>query len=172
MRRTLVLLPALTLLAACDGGGGTGADSLDPAEVAGVYKLCTLRFQPGNPAFPVADLLTTVVDTTPPPGRPRPTIALATNGAYDLAYTEAGTAFLEQVRGSIGYHETSIALACPSEPPGLGAADAAAADADLRPGHGAAVRATRPDFRTRWRARTTPRRRGSAKRGCRAPSTA
>ncbi|HEV3049151.1 MAG TPA: hypothetical protein VGX50_02540, partial [Longimicrobium sp.] len=86
MRRILALLPALTLLAACDGGGGTGSDPLDPAEVAGVYNVCTLRFQPGNPAFPVADLLKTVVDTTPPAGRPEATIALTAGGAYDLAY--------------------------------------------------------------------------------------
>lgn len=116
MRRTLALLPALTLLAACDGGGGTGSNRLDPAEVAGVYNLCTLRFQPGNPAFPVADLLKTVVDTTPPAGRPEATIALAANGTYDLVYTAMGTAFIEQVRGSIVYHESAIALSVPVEP--------------------------------------------------------
>jgi hypothetical protein len=115
MRRTLALLPALTLLAACNGGGGTGSDRLDPAEVAGVYNVCTLRFQPGNPAFPVADLLTTVVDTTPPAGRPEATIALAANGSYDLAYTAMETAFIEQVRGSIAYHESAIALSVPAE---------------------------------------------------------
>lgn len=115
MRRTLALLPALTLLAACDGGGGSGPDRLDPAEVAGVYNLCQLRFQPGNPAFPVADLLATVVDTAPPAGRPEATIALATNGTYDLVYTAVETAFIEQVRGSISYHETAIALSVPTD---------------------------------------------------------
>lgn len=115
MRRTLVIIPALTLLAACDGDGGSGSDRLTPEEVAGVYNLCTLRFQPSNPAFPVADLLVTVVDTTPPAGRPEATVALAANGTYDLIYTAQQTAFVEQVRGSIGYRDDAITLSVPTQ---------------------------------------------------------
>ena len=114
MRRTLVLLPALALLAACDGGGGSGSDRLTPAEVAGVYNLCTLSFQPTNAALPRADLLTSVVDTTPPAGRPEATVALAANGTYDLVYTAQATAFLEQVRGSISYRDDAIVLNIPA----------------------------------------------------------
>ena len=113
MRRTLVLIPALALLAACDGDGGTRSDPLRPDEVAGVYSLCTLRFQPSQTALPVADLLQTVVDTTPPAGRPEATIALAANGTYDMAYTAAQTSFIEQLRGSIGYREDALALSVP-----------------------------------------------------------
>jgi hypothetical protein len=114
MRRTLVLLPAFALLAACDGdGGGTGSDPLRPEEVAGVYSLCTLRFQPSQTALPVADLLTTVVDTTPPAGRPEATVALAPNGTYDLAYTAQQTSFLEQFRGSITYRQDAVVLSVP-----------------------------------------------------------
>jgi hypothetical protein len=114
MRRTLVLLPAFALLAACDGdGGGTGSDPLRPEEVAGVYSLCTLRFQPSQTALPVADLLATVVDTTPPAGRPEATIALAPNGTYDLAYTAQQTSFLEQFRGSIHYRQDAVVLSVP-----------------------------------------------------------
>jgi hypothetical protein len=115
MRRTLALLPALTLLAACNGGGGTDADRLDPAQVAGVYNVCTLRFQPGNPALPRADLLLTVVDTTPPAGRPEATIALTTSGTYELAYTAMETSFIQLVRGSIVYHQTALAISVPTE---------------------------------------------------------
>jgi hypothetical protein len=115
MRRTLVL-STFALLAACDGnGGGTGSDPLRPDEVAGVYTLCTLRFAPSQTALPVADLLTTVVDTTPPAGRPDATIALAANATYDLAYTAAQSSFLEQLRGSIGYREDAITLSVPVE---------------------------------------------------------
>lgn len=115
MRRNLVLLPALALLAACDGDNGNGSDRLRPEEVAGVYNLCTLRFQPTNAALPAADLLATVVDTTPPAGRPEATIALAANGTYDMAYTAQQTAFIEQVRGSIGYRENAITLTIPTQ---------------------------------------------------------
>jgi hypothetical protein len=114
MRRALALLPALALLAACDGDGGSGSDRLSPEEVAGVYNLCTLRFQPTNAALPRADVLTSVVDTTPPAGRPRPTVALAANGTYDLVYTAQSSAFLEQVRGSIDYRDDSISLGIPA----------------------------------------------------------
>lgn len=115
MRSRFVILPVLALLAAaCDGDGGTGSDVLTPEEVAGVYQLCTLRFQPSNTALPGADLLVTVVDTTPPTGRPEATIALAANGTYDLAYTDQSSQFLEQIRGSIGYRENQITLSFPS----------------------------------------------------------
>jgi hypothetical protein len=115
MRPVLVVIPVFALLAACDGGGGgTRSDPLTPGEVAGVYELCTLRFQPSNAALRAADLLTSVVDTTPPASRPSPSVALATNGTYDLAYTDAQTQFLEQVRGSIGYREEQITLSMPS----------------------------------------------------------
>src|SRR5688500_868536 len=117
MRSTLVLVPALALLAACDGGGGTNSDPLTPQEVAGVYEVCALRFVPSNSVLPGANLLTSVIDTTPPANRPEPSIALATNATYDLAYTDQQTQFLEQVRGSIGYREDQITLTFPSSDP-------------------------------------------------------
>lgn len=114
MRRALVLLPALALLAACDRDGGNEPDRLSPEVVAGVYNLCTLRFQPSNAALPSADLLRTVVDTTPPAGRPEATIALAQNAVYDMVYTTEQSAFLAQFRGSIEYMENGVSLSVPS----------------------------------------------------------
>lgn len=114
MRSPFVIVPALVLLAACGGDGGTRSDPLTPQEVQGVYEMCTLRFQPSNTALPAANLLASVIDTTPPANRPMPSIALATNGTYDLAYTDQQTQFLEQVRGSISYREDQISLSLPS----------------------------------------------------------
>jgi hypothetical protein len=114
MRSTLVILPVLALLAACDGDGGTGSDPLTPQDVQGVYALCTLSFKPSNAALPTANLLGTVIDVTPPAGRPAPTIALANNATYDLAYTDEATQFLQQIRGSIGYREDQITLSFPT----------------------------------------------------------
>ena len=111
--RAGTLAAALALLAACDGGGGTGDDRLTAADVAGVYNLCALRFAPANSALPVANLLQTVVDTTPPAGRPEATVSLATNGAYDLVYTRQGDAFLQQLRGSLSFGRSAVNLSLP-----------------------------------------------------------
>ena len=106
------LAAALPLLAAC-GSDGSGPDRLAADEVAGVYNLCVLRFTPSNNILPVADLMATVVDTTPPPGRAEATVSLA-NGVYDLVYTRTGNAFMQQMRGSISYGATTVTLNTPS----------------------------------------------------------
>ncbi|HYW14270.1 MAG TPA: hypothetical protein VE871_20050 [Longimicrobium sp.] len=107
------LFAAVLPLAAC-GGDGSGPDRLSPDEVAGVYNLCELRFAPTNNVLPVANLLTAVVDTTPPAGRPEATISIA-NGVYDLVYTAGGNAFLRQLQGSVDYGATSVTLSTPEE---------------------------------------------------------
>lgn len=107
------LLAAVLPLAACDDGG-SGPDRLTADEVAGVYNLCTLRFVPTNNILPVADLMTAVVDTTPPAGRPEATVSLA-NGVYDLVYTRTNDAFLRQLQGSVNYGTTSVTLNTPAE---------------------------------------------------------
>lgn len=114
MRRALVIFPAIALLAACEGDGGSGPDRLTAGEVAGVYNLCGLSFHPTNAALPRADVLVRVVDTSPPAGRPAPTVALAENGTYDLVYTAQATSFLEQIRGSVTYRDDAIVLNIPS----------------------------------------------------------
>jgi hypothetical protein len=107
------LLAAALPLAACNDGG-SGPDRLSPSQVADVYNLCSLKFVPANNILPVADLMTAVVDTTPPAGRPEATISIA-NGVYDLVYTRAGDAFLRQLQGSVTYGSTSVTLQTPEE---------------------------------------------------------
>jgi hypothetical protein len=111
--RAALLAAALPLAAACDDGG-SGPDRLTAAEVSGVYNLCVLRFTPTNNILPVANLMTAVVDTTPPAGRPEATVSLA-NGAYDLVYTRAGDSFLRQLQGSVNYGRNSVTLSTPEQ---------------------------------------------------------
>ena len=109
MHRPVSALLALAALAACDGGGGTTVDRLTAADVAGVYHVCTLRFAPSNAALPPADLLTSVVDTTPPAGRPDFTVALTQQGIYDVLYTRSD-AVAQQLRGSLSFGEATVTL--------------------------------------------------------------
>jgi hypothetical protein len=111
--RAALIAAALPLAAACNDGG-SGPDRLTAEAVAGVYNLCSLKFSPANNILPVADLMTAVVDTTPPAGRPEATVSLA-NGVYDLVYTRTGDAFLRQLQGSVNYGSTSVTLQAPSE---------------------------------------------------------
>lgn len=101
------------LLSACGGDGGTGGSRLNPADVAGVYQVCDLAFTPANAILPAAELLRAVVDTTPPAGRPEPTLAVALNGTYDLVYTRQSDNFLQQLRGGVTYGQDAVVLDLP-----------------------------------------------------------
>jgi hypothetical protein len=107
-------LGALTLLAACGDGGGTTPTRLTAAQVAGTYQVCELRFSPANTILPTADLLTSTADTTPPPGRLKFTVAFSQAGEYDLIYTRASDAFIQQARGSVSYGEQHVSISLPS----------------------------------------------------------
>ena len=112
MRSFVVRLLALSTLvaaAACDGNG-TGGTRLTPVEVAGVYRVCTLRFVPDNTAFPAANLLERVVHVTPPAGKPEPTVTLSPDGAYQLSYTRRSDAFTRELLGSIAYASDGVTL--------------------------------------------------------------
>jgi hypothetical protein len=111
--RAAVLAAALPLLAAACDDGGSGPDRLTPDQVAGVYNLCELRFTPSNAILPAADLMATVVDTTPPAGRPEATVSVAASGVYDLVYTRQSDAFLRQMQGSLTYGTTTVTLNLP-----------------------------------------------------------
>lgn len=112
MRTTAVrLLAAATLFAtaACDGDG-SGSNRLAPGDVNGVYAICKLRFVPSQTVLPAADLLRTVMDTTPPSIRPRPSIAFnPQTAAYDLIYTRRETGVLRQLGGSTELRSGAVA---------------------------------------------------------------
>jgi hypothetical protein len=112
MRSTVVRLLALSTAftaAACDGNS-SGGNRLSPAEVAGVYRVCALRFVPDNSAFPAANVLERVVHVTPPAGKPEPTVTLAPDGAFQLSYTRRSDAFTRELIGAIQYGSDAVTL--------------------------------------------------------------
>jgi hypothetical protein len=122
MRRHAPVL--LLLLAAC-GGDSSFVNRLTPAQVAGTYSVCLLRFHPQNNALPLADLLTSVMDSTPPAGRPQPTVALSsTTAQYDLVYTRARDGFLQQLRGTTSLGGSSVTVRFYGDEAGAVAAEA------------------------------------------------
>jgi hypothetical protein len=111
-------------LAACGGDDGF-VDRLTPQETAGTYSICRLRFHPENVAFPVADLLTSVMDSTPPAGRPEPTLALsASSHQYDLVYTRTRDGFLQQLRGTTAMGASAVTTRFYEDEAGAVAAEA------------------------------------------------
>lgn len=106
MRSSVVRLLALSTLfaaAACDGDG-TGGSRLTPPDVAGVYRVCTLRFVPDNTAFPAANLLERVVHTSPPSGKPEPTVTLSpVNAEYQFSYTRRVDNFTRELLGDVTF---------------------------------------------------------------------
>jgi hypothetical protein len=112
MRSTVVRLLAVSALftAAACGGDGSGGNRLSPVDVAGVYRVCALRFVPDNSAFPAANLLERVVHTTPPAGKPEPTITLAPDGAFQLSYTRRADSFSRELIGAIDYGSDALTL--------------------------------------------------------------
>jgi hypothetical protein len=114
----------LLLLAAC-GGSNSFVDRLTPQEVGGTYNVCMLRFRPQNVALPVADLLVSVMDSTPPAGRPDPTLALSGSlDQYDLVYTRLDDGFLQQLRGTTTLGTSVVNTRFYGDQPGAVAAEA------------------------------------------------
>jgi hypothetical protein len=72
--------------------------------VAGVYRVCTLRFVPDNTAFPAANLLERVVHATPPSGKPEPTVTLSpVDAEYQLSYTRRVDNFTRDLQGDVTF---------------------------------------------------------------------
>ena len=118
MRTAAVLGFATAVLAACDGDLGPGARLLTPADVQGVYRVCTLRFTPVQTALPAVDLLARVIDPAPAP--PAQGASLTLSGAapeFELVYSHRGDAVLRQVRGDMEFGTGSVFLYLTSQSP-------------------------------------------------------
>ena len=115
--RPVCLLPlcAAAALAACDGGG-TSSQRLTPGQVQGVYSVCSLKFTPAQAAFPVADLLARVVNTSPPAPKQPPSLTLSGQEyAYQLIYTRKSDNFLQQLTGGVDLGQSEVAVDFPDE---------------------------------------------------------
>jgi len=105
----VVPVAAAVLVAACDGGGTEPNPRLKPADVAGVYKVCTLTFRPIQAALPEADLLSTVIDEVPPAPKQAPSLTLSgTTATYQLVYTRLSDSFSQQLQGSVTLGSTAL----------------------------------------------------------------
>ena len=114
LARTLALCAAAAL-PAC-GDGGTNPQRLTPGQVQGVYSVCSLRFTPTQTAFPVADLLATVVNPTPPAPKQPPSLTLSgQTNAYQLIYTRRSDNFLQQLTGGVNLLQSQVAVDFPDE---------------------------------------------------------
>ena len=116
MRNAIVA--SVLLLAACGTDFPTDGRLLTPADVQGVYRLCTLRFTPVQTALPAVDLLARVID--PAPAAPAQGASLTLSGAapeFELVYTYRGDGALRQARGDMEFGTGSVFLYLTSQSP-------------------------------------------------------
>jgi hypothetical protein len=115
LRMPSVLALCAAALPACSDGG-TDPQQLTPGQVQGVYSVCSLRFTPSQTAFPTADLLATVVNTTPPAPKQPPSLTLSGQAySYQLIYTRRSDNFLQQLTGGVALHQSQVVADFPDE---------------------------------------------------------
>jgi hypothetical protein len=115
--RNVLITASVLALAACGTEFPTGGGLLTPADVQGVYRLCTLRFTPVQTALPAVDLLARVID--PAPAAPAQEPSLTLSGAapeFEMVYTHHDGA-LRQVRGDMEFGTGSVFLYLTSQTP-------------------------------------------------------
>ncbi|HEU4559882.1 MAG TPA: hypothetical protein VFS20_18685 [Longimicrobium sp.] len=110
-------LAALAVAAACDSDGGTNPrPRLTPADVQGVYNICSLRFTPVQNALPSANLLQFVVHPSPPAPKQPPSLTLSGQTAtYQLLYTRRSDNFTQDLRSNVALGVDELILSVPDE---------------------------------------------------------
>jgi hypothetical protein len=114
----MLTIAALAGAAACfgDDGGTNTRPRLTPADVQGVYKICSLRFTPVQNALPAANLLQFVVHPSPPAPKQAPSLTLSGQTAtYQLLYTRRSDSFTQDLRGNVAMGIDEIILSVPDE---------------------------------------------------------
>jgi len=126
--RTAMVACAVAL-AACSGDTSF-ATLLRPADVQGVYRICSLRFTPVQSALPSVDLLARVIDANPAPPAQGASLTLSGVAAeFEMVYTHRNGQ-LRQVRGDVEYGTGSVFLYLTSQSPTI-----VQEEALLPPGH-------------------------------------
>ncbi|HKP75766.1 MAG TPA: hypothetical protein VJT67_09515 [Longimicrobiaceae bacterium] len=106
------------VLAGCSGDFGTNEKLLTPADVQGVYRICSLRFTPVQTALPAVDLLARVIDANPAPPAQGASITLSGSAPeFEIVYTHRGDAVLRQARGDMEFGAGSVFLYVTSQTP-------------------------------------------------------
>jgi hypothetical protein len=129
--RTAAAVSIAVVLAGCSTDYPFNKKVLTPAEVQGVYRICSLRFTPVQTAIPAVDLLARVIDANPSP--PAQGASLTLSGAapeFEIVYTHRGDALLRQARGDVEFGDGSVFLYLTSQTPTI-----IQQEALLPPGH-------------------------------------
>lgn len=120
MRSRFPLLPRIlfcAVLAACTGEEAALSARLAPADVAGTYLVCELRFTPSHRALPAADVLASVMDAA---AEPRPALRLLGDGPeFELWYVRRKDGALQRLRGDVEFGTGSVFLYPHSRLPSL-----------------------------------------------------
>lgn len=107
----LALLPAAALAAACSGYDAGLPDVLTPAEVAGTYRLCELRFTPREFALPPVDVMATLIDEAPAAPLPPPSVTFDDAApAFSMVYVRQDDGIVKEMSGEMEYGDGSVFL--------------------------------------------------------------
>jgi hypothetical protein len=110
-RKEVALALLAPALAAC--GDATGSSSLTPADVAGLYEICTMRFIPDNPTQPDVDIRATVFETTKP-GVRSPQLALDVDRRAGILFTLKDRNVPDELTGSFNLTGDRVVVSLPA----------------------------------------------------------
>ena len=112
-RLRLVVLPAAALAAAACSGYDDflRQPNLTPAEVAGTYRLCALRFTPREFGLPPVDVLATLIESSPAAPLPAPSVTFDdATPAFAMVYVRERDGAVQEMSGEMEFAPTSVFL--------------------------------------------------------------
>jgi hypothetical protein len=110
-RKEVALALLAPALAAC--GDATGSSGLTPADVAGLYEICALKFIPDNPTQPAVDIRTRVFETTKP-GVRSPQLALDVDRRAGILFTLKDRNVPDELTGNFSLAGDRVVVSLPA----------------------------------------------------------